>query len=112
MRRILAALLVSVSVLSATACSGGSRSYGSSTAAPAYAPQPSTTYSAPAPTYSAPAPTYPAPAPTYTTVAPASAPGGPIPWDAQNATLDQAIAGGRAAGKPVVLYILASWCGY
>jgi thiol-disulfide isomerase/thioredoxin len=37
--------------------------------------------------------------------------GGPV-FAARDGSVEQALAGGRAAGKPVALYFLASWCGY
>ena len=58
--------------------------------------------------YRAPAPRGAAPAAGYAATATESA----IPWDARDLGLDQAVAAGRAAGKPVAVYLLASWCGY
>jgi thioredoxin-related protein len=37
---------------------------------------------------------------------------GPIPFDAQDVALEQALAAARSAGKPAALYILSPTCGY
>jgi thiol-disulfide isomerase/thioredoxin len=82
-------------------------------APPTPAPTPVTAPLAARPAYVRPA----APQPVAPVASPPAAPyapvaGGAIPWDARDLSLEQAVAAGRAAGKPVALYILASWCGY
>ena len=53
------------------------------------------------------------PAPSSGSYATAPRPAGTgVSFDDENPTLERAIQGGRAARKPVVLYFLASWCGY
>ncbi len=101
MRRFAFAFALPV-LLATTACQGGARTTstaGARTAAPAPSP-------APAP-YAA-----PAPARACVPVAAPSAPAGAPRFDATNPTLDQALAAGRAAGKPVAVFLLANWCGF
>ncbi|MCC7139576.1 MAG: thioredoxin family protein [Planctomycetes bacterium] len=94
--------LVALVALSVAGCSSDAqRSRAGSTAHAAPAAAPSL-----APTY---APSY---APAYTPAASAPTPGGAIPWDANSIPLEQALAAGRAAGKPVAVYFLSSSCGY
>jgi hypothetical protein len=81
------------------------------TTSPAAQPAPSPVWNGPvAPPPRAPA--VPPPSPVAATPTPTPTPGGPTPWDARDLTVDQAVAAGRAAGKPVALYLLASWCGF
>ncbi|MFO0932625.1 MAG: thioredoxin family protein [Planctomycetota bacterium] len=103
MRRI-ALVLAVPSLLAAAACQSGTRTQTAAAARPAPA------YTAPAPSYGAPAPTY---APAYTPAAAApSMPAGAPRYDATNPSMAQALAGARAAGKPVAVFLLASWCGF
>lgn len=91
-------LLVAVCALALAACAGGSRARRAPTAPPpgsgvAYAHGAARPAAAPAP------------------MAARGFAGGPV-FATRDATLEQALAGGRAAGKPVALYFLASWCGF
>ena len=103
MRRI-ALVLAVPSLLAAAACQSSTRTQTVAAARPAPA------YSAPAPSYGTPAPTY---APAYTPAAAApSMPAGAPRFDATNPSMAQALAGARAAGKPVAVFLLANWCGF
>jgi len=93
------------SLLAVTACQAGTRTTTVAAARPAPAA------AAPAPTYGtpAPAPTY---APSYARAAAPSRPAGAPRFDATNPSMAQALAGARAAGKPVAVFLLANWCGF
>jgi hypothetical protein len=123
MRLSLSPLLLAAAVLTASSCSNGHAGPAQQAAAPAYTAPPSAPAarscgaSAPAAracgssaaTRSAPPPVTPprAAQPAY-----APSAGGPVPFDAHDIPYDQALAAGRAAGKPVAFYILSSTCGY
>src|SRR5262245_6479513 len=108
MRRLSPLALVAVAL---AGCTSGAQ--GSSRAGRASAAQPAAVARPAAPASAAPPPAYAA-APPPRASQPAFTPtaAGPIPYDAKDLSFDQALANGRAAGKPVAFYILSSTCGF
>ena len=88
--------LLSLAALSLAGCATGGASGGNRP----YRTAPAATAAPAARSYAAPSYAMPA------------ARGGRVGFDAQDVPLETALAGGRASGRPVALWFLASWCGY
>lgn len=101
MRRLALALALPT-VLVTAACQAGPRSpAGPASTSTAAAPRSAPAYAAPTTT-----------APAYAAPSAPSAPAGAPRYDATNPSMDQALAGARASGKPLAVFLLASWCGF
>lgn len=111
MRHLTCLAVTGLAALLATGCaSGATTTRGGSAPAPltyAESPAPARTV-APAP----PRAVAPAPTPRPATVSSLGSSSGGPRYDAHNPTLEQALAGARAAGKPVAVFLLATWCGF